>query len=149
MKGQSLVESVLALGVISVVLTSIAVLLVSSLSNAGQGKDQSLATQHAQQGVELLRKIRNDNYRAFRSYSGTYCLGEGVSALGTPSTCNNPNIDTFIRSAEIEQSPGCGANISKITVKVAWTDGKCSTGTYCHVSELISCLSTVSPIKAP
>lgn len=144
-----MIESVLALGVIAVVLSSIAVILVSSLSNAGQGKDQSLATQHAQEGLELLRKIRNGNYQAFGSYSGSYCLGNGATALGAPSSCFTPNVDTFIRSVNIEQSPGCGANIARVTVRVAWTDGKCQSGSYCHESELISCLSTVNPIQAP
>jgi Tfp pilus assembly protein PilV len=149
MKGQTLIESVLAFGVISIVLSSIAIILVSSLNNAGQGKDQVLATQYAQEGIEILRKIRNSDYQAFGTYSGSYCLAKDSSVLGSPSSCSVPNVDSYIRSVTIEQSPGCGVSVAKIIVKVAWTDGKCISGTYCHSAELISCLSTVNPIQAP
>ena len=152
MKGQGLIESVLALGFISIVLSSIAIILISSLSNADRSKNQAVATQYAQEGIEMLRKIRNSNHQGFKSYNGTYCFGKDANdaaGLGSPSSCNVPNIDSYIRSVKIEQTPGCGLNVAKITVKVAWIDGKCLNGSYCHSSELISCLSTFNPIQSP
>lgn len=150
MKGQTLLEGVLALGVIAFVLSGIAVTVAFSLNNANFGKNQSLATQHAQEGIEILRKIRNKDYFGFKSYSGNYCLEKGASSL-PPATggCTVPNIDAFIRSVLIEQTPGCAANVAKATVKVSWIDGKCQSGIYCHESKLISCLSTINPIQAP
>lgn len=156
MKGQSLIESVLALALISIVLSSIGGVIVTSLSNANFGKTQAAATQYAQEGIETLRQIRNRNYAEFSTYNNNYCLGKGITTLGTPSaTCPTPNIDgIFIRSIKIENStsppPGrCAVNISRATVTVSWTDGKCQNGTYCHKSILTSCLSTVNPIQAP
>ncbi len=151
MKGQSLLESVLALAVIAIVLSAIAVVSTNSLSDAGRGKYQTLATQYAQEGVEVLRKIRNINYTSFRNnYNGTYCLAKGASSLTSSSTCQSPpasNVDSFIRTVTIERSPGCATNVVKATVKVAWTDGKCNTGAWCHASTIVTCLSSVNPVQ--
>lgn len=149
MKGQSLLESVLALAAIAIVLSGIAVTVVSSLSNSTYGKSQALATQYSQEGLEVLRKIRNNDYYSFRNYNGNYCLGKNVTILPPPSSCSVPNVDNFIRSVAIEQSPGCGIDIAKVTVKVSWTDGKCPSSAYCHTSSLESCMSTVNPIQGP
>lgn len=152
MKGQSLIESVLALAVIAIILSVIAVTVTSSLNNADFGKNQTISTQYAQQGLEILRKIRNSNYSAFASYSGNYCLAKGTSVLQHQNTCLTPlapNVDEFIRSVSINQAPGCGPSVAKATVKVAWTDGKCGSGAYCHSSNIVTCLSTTNPIQAP
>lgn len=150
MKGQSLLESVLALAAIAIVLSGIAVTVLSSLSNANYGKSQALATQYAQEGIEVLRKIRSHDYDAFRNYNGNYCLDKNARVLPPlPGSCSVPNVDSFIRSVNIEQAPGCGTNIAEATVKVSWTDGKCPNSTFCHASSIVSCLSTVNPIQAP
>ncbi len=154
LKGQSLLESVLALAVIAIVLSGIAVVSTSSLSNAGHGKNQTIATQYAQEGVEVLRMIRSLNYASFRNYSGTYCLAKGASSLPILPNCPSPltpNVDSFIRTVTVEQSPGsrCAVDVAKVTVKVSWTDGKCKNTPYCHTSNIITCFSTINPIQAP
>jgi hypothetical protein len=149
MKGQGLIESLLALSLMAIVLSGISVALISSLSNASFGSDQAIATQYAQEGVELVRKVRNSNYSAFQGYNGSYCLAKGSTVLEPSGNCATPNVDKYIRTVVIEQSPGCGLNTAKVTAVVSWVDGRCPTGNYCHKSNIISCLSTVNPIIAP
>ncbi len=150
MKGQTLIESLLALSVVGIILSGIAVIVASSLSNAGYGRDQSLATQYAQEGIEITRNTRNNNYAAFTGYSGNFCLSKGASTLPTSSpSCTIKNVDNFIRSVSIEQTPGCASSVAKATATVSWSDGKCSGGSFCHKSQITSCLSTANPVQGP
>jgi len=147
MKGQTLIETVLVGSIIAIIVSGISVLIVSSLSNAGFAKNQSLATQHSQDGLEVLRSIRNSNYAVFAGYNNTYCLEKDAKTLDTATDCSSPNIDNvFIRTVLIEPN-SCETNVSRATITVTWTDGKCSNGTFCHKSQLASCLSTINPIK--
>lgn len=153
MKGQSLIEAIMAIGVVSVLITGVIFVITSSLGNANFSKNQALATQYTQEGLEILRQIRDKDYSTFAGYNNTYCLAKGVTTLvGSPvAPCTIPNVDNFIRSVKLENSgsPGqCAANVTRATVTVAWTDGKCSGGTYCHNVSSVSCISTTNPIPA-
>ena len=150
MKGTTLIEVLIALAAAVVVITAVTILSVSSLNNVQFVRNQDSATKYAQEGMEIVRSIRNGDYVGFRAYSGLYCLPLNDIALTTSGSCGTPNIEErFIRSVQIDQNAGCGVNLVRATVTVAWTDGKCSSGTYCHNSTLTSCLSTVNPIAAP
>lgn len=60
-KGQTLVEVVLAIAVASLVLIALTRATTVALRNAQFAKNQALATQYAQEGMELLRKCRDQN----------------------------------------------------------------------------------------
>ena len=147
MKGQSLIEVLVALGIISLVVTGVATVVTSSLGNTQFSSDQASSTKYAQEGLEVTRRIRNDSYTAFASYNGTFCLAKGATTLGTVQASCSENADHFIRSIQIEHTPGCGANVSKVRAIVAWKDGKCTANTYCHKSELVTCLSRRNPVQ--
>jgi len=151
MKGQSLIEVLVALGIIAIVVTTIASIITSSLGNTNYSKDLNAATKYAQDGLEITRAVRNSNYTTFASLSGTFCLAQNATTLGAPQgSCATPNVDSiYIRQIDVEINPGCGANVSKVTATVKWKDGKCTGGTYCHQSELVSCLSRVNPVQVP
>lgn len=149
MKGQTLIEVVIAISIIGVVLSGITAVVISSLSNADLSKNQSVATQYAQEGMEIVRQLRNKDYVNFKTYNTNYCLAKGASSLG--GSCDVPNVDNFIRVIQITQDlPECGGvNTAKVVSTVSWTDGKCAGSVNCHKSQLVSCVSTVNPIKAP
>lgn len=150
MKGQTLLEALIALSAIALVISGISVTIVNSLNNAGYGKSQVVATQYAQEGLDVARRLRDGDYATFSGYSGSYCLGKSSNTLSALGTCQQtPNVDSYIRIVSVEQNPGCGLNIRKVTVTVSWTDGKCAAGSYCHNSKLISCISTVNQLQAP
>jgi prepilin-type N-terminal cleavage/methylation domain-containing protein len=150
MKGQSLIEVLVAMGIISIVITSVVTIVTTSLGNTQFSRDQDTATKYAQEGLELTRSIRNSSYSAFAIYNGRYCLPKNAQNLGVAQpSCTTPNVDSFIREVQIQQAPGCGANVSKVIVNVSWRDGKCSGSSYCHKSQLVSCLSRINPITIP
>lgn len=146
MKGQSLIEVLIALGIISMVITGVATIVTQSLTNAQFSKEQDTATKYAQEGLETVRSIRDQNYNAFALLNGRYCLAKNTQSLGDiQPSCATPNVDQFIREVAIETTPGCNANVSKVTVTVSWTDGKCLSSSFCHNTKLTSCLSRVTP----
>ena len=149
-QGQTLIETLAALGIISIVMTGIGISVTSALSNAKYNQYQTLGTKYAQQGSELIQQIRDESYTNFKVYNGTYCLGKGQTTLGAAqSGCTTPNVDNFIRSVVIQQAPGCGANLAQVTVTVSFSDGKCASGVYCHKQAVQTCLSTADPVQTP
>lgn len=153
MKGQTLIEVLVALTLAVIVISAITVASVSTLNNTQYIRDQSQATKYAQEGSEIVRRIRNSDYVGFRSYTGLYCLADGQSTLGEIDTeCDTVNVGSkFVRYVRIAQN-GCNTtnpNVFQVTVTVAYASGKCSTGTFCHKSELVSCLSTTNPVSGP
>lgn len=61
LKGTSLLEVVLALGITAVVLVALARLATMAISNAAFARDKSIATQLAQQIIEEVRAFRDQN----------------------------------------------------------------------------------------
>jgi Tfp pilus assembly protein PilV len=151
LKGQSLIEVLVALGIVAIVVTSIASIITNSLGNTEYSKDLNTATKFAQEGLEIARSDRNSNYATFASLNATFCVAKGATTLGAAQgSCNTTNIDNvYIRSVQIEMNPGCGNNVSKVISIVKWQDGKCGGGAYCHQSQLVSCLSRVNPVQGP
>lgn len=149
MKGETLIEVLIALTIAVVIITAIAILGVSALNDAQFIKAQNQSTKYAQEGMEVVRRIRNNDYANFQTYTDTYCLAKGSTTLGP--ACTTRNVDNiFNRTVTILQD-GCGTDLTRVTVAVAWRDGKCtgSTTNYCHSSDLTSCFSTIQPIPAP
>lgn len=149
-RGQTLIEVVTALSAITIVATAISVIVISGLNNVESGKNQDIATKYAQEGLEITHSVRNRDYLQFKNYNGTYCLPQDATDLTQNGPCTTPNVDNYVRYVQIEQSPGCGTNIAKVTLSVVWSDNRCqSASNFCHSIKLISCLSTVNPIPAP
>jgi len=161
MKGQTLIEVLVALGVSIIVISAIVVSVISALDNSTFSKNQNSATNFAQEGMENMRRLRNTNYAAFSAYQGEYLLNQNATiptaypgpsaqacSITTKADSYAPNINsTFKRQLCIEQnSADCkqqGQFTTKVRVDVFWTDGKCtSQNTYCHYSELISCFTS-------
>lgn len=150
MKGQTLIEVLVALSILAVVGVTTAKMITSSLNNSLYAKNKTLATKYAQEGMEGMRELRNKNYSQFRAYTNTYCLKTTPVVLSErPPICDTPNVVNFIRTVDVQQS-GCGINTAKVIVMVSWNDGKCSTALpYCNKVSHDSCMSTVNPIQSP
>ncbi len=158
-KGQTLIEVLVALATSVVIASAIITLAVYSLNNTQFSKSQSLATQYAQEGMEIVRSIRDNNYTIYtglfpQATVNPYCLPVGNTNLLsiTPGACTNTSVVSgFIR--EIDLTPGtapvgaCSNSMDKIETTVKWTDGKCDIDVYCHQVDLVSCLD--KPYVAP
>ncbi len=170
-KGQSLVEVLVGLTTAVMILGAITVATISSLNNAVYGKNQNLATEYAQQAIEIVRNLRDRNYSSFSQLNGNYCLAKTCDKIDPAGGLNDPcgpksvlcdqnvggeNADIFVRQVMITKNdPTCQANPSpapnqeiKVIASVAWFDGKCSSAKiFCHTVTLSTCLSTYNVIS--
>ncbi len=148
MKGETLVEVLVALGIITVVASALVGVVVTSMGNTRFSKDQNQATQYAQEGMEIVRQKRDDDYAAFRAIAtGTYCLDGGSTTLDPD--CTTANVGSYLRKVTIGQSLAtrCALDVARVTVTVSWQDSKCpAANMFCHASKLESCLSSVNPV---
>ena len=150
-RGFTLIELMVALAVGVLVVSALTVAIVSALQNVEFGKDQNLATAHAQQTMETIRRTRDQNWTAFSVLSGSnkyYCVDKNNLDLTlipfSSAPCLSPNVGSFIREAQIGATSKCtSSGALDVVVRVKWTDGKCPAGSYCHKVELSSCLNNL------
>jgi hypothetical protein len=163
--GQTLVETLIALSIGIVIITSMTIAVISSLNNATYSKNQNLATQYAQEGMEIVKQMQVSNYQTFSTLSGRYCLAQtcstiatsvgicGVNVNGNANNCaTNLNNNFFIRQVDV-LAPGAAQakclSTTQATVSVLWTDGKCSSGVFCHSEQVTSCFSNINAAPIP
>jgi Tfp pilus assembly protein PilV len=109
-KGQSMFEVIFAIGIAAIVLIALVAVSTASLRNSTFSKDNARASKLAQECVEYLRELRDEDW-ALLPPTGNYSGGE----------CNNQ--DYFDRWAQISK----GGDSADVVVFVEWTDG---TGTH-------------------
>lgn len=137
-KGQTLTEALIALALVTLVISAVTITTLNSLNASQTSKSQNLASQFAQEGLELARKERG-------KAAGTYCVGDGATTLGSPGSCTGANLAAEYRRQVIVQGLGasvaeCGTNTYRVQSIVAWSDGKC-TAAFCRNVTLTSCLT--------
>jgi hypothetical protein len=162
--GQAIIEAVVALAVILVILSAISVSVITSVNNTDFIKKQTLAKKSAEQAMEYIRYVRNNNPgciggtpgctlvpRSFFSYASNspYCMNE-VDVENpdqdpfVPGSCGQTNIGDFKREVTFSHNDSqCGGGGSKVSVSVSWTSSKCSSGGFCHSSKLVSCFPSI------
>ncbi|MEK7550712.1 MAG: hypothetical protein AAB535_02925 [Patescibacteria group bacterium] len=123
-KGQSLFEVVIALGISAVIITALVALVASSIRNTTFSKDKTVAGSLAQEAVEWLRNQRDQSITTFRTNAqGTRCL----KILGWSGACQSGDeiIGTkFMREAVFTTSQISGKTVIVATVKVYWSDSQ-------------------------
>lgn len=122
--GQTLLELVLALGVIAVVLTGLVSAVTSSLRYSQSSQLRSRGVKYAQEGLELARKLRDSNtWDIFAAYSGSgsssWCLSEsGVWSPNGGSGCPIASGSTFWRTVTFTWNDP----IMDVVSEVSWAD---------------------------
>lgn len=120
-KGQTLAEIVVALGVVLLLVSGLVVGGTSAIKASDQSRLRSLAVSYAQEGVELTRKLRDNDWETFQNRSGLWCLDKAGSWSSAVSTCP-VNIDTtFTRMVTF--SWNAGALRMEVVSQVSWQDG--------------------------
>lgn len=88
--GQTLIESVVSLGVVCLLISGLVVAALSSLKFAQNSKHRSTATAYARQSIELARRYRDSNWNNFSQLDNgqgtTYC-GLAVNGSFTATPC--------------------------------------------------------------
>ncbi len=124
--GQTLLELVIALGVVAVVITALVSAVTASLRYSQVTRYRSRAVKFAQEGVELTRKIRDEqSWSTFFAYTGgdgRWCLdANGVWTDDDGNgTCPIASGDEFWRSVHFSWDGTDETMI--VTVRVSWGD---------------------------
>lgn len=132
-RGQSLVEVTVASAALMFGLVAIVSGLILSVRNSTQANKQAIATQKAQEGVEIFRKYQRElGWEAFQDVldedgtPSTYCITtlptDNSEFQGmTLGSCSFSQTETdFIREASVDVQ---NDNIVAVTVTVSWRDG--------------------------
>lgn len=170
-KGQSLIEVLVGLATAVLIIGAITVATISALNNAVYSKNQNLATNYAQQGIEIVRNLRDRNYSQFQQLNGTYCLAKtcdkidptsndpqdpcGPQSIVCSQNVGGENADIFVRQVSVDPvSSYCKDSTQQttqgvhVTVNVSWYDAKCgSSNVFCHTVQLATCLSTYNTVS--
>lgn len=169
MKGQTLVEVVVALGAAILILSALTIAVVTGLHNVSQSSSQNDASQSAESGMETVQKMRDSDWTTLSSLSGTYCLADSCTSLSTTAGSCGPktgscgvNVDNlYVREVTLTQNassclttaptPSAPVTQVKVNVAVSWRDSKCTdpSNPYCHKTNLESCLSNFYSKPAP
>lgn len=153
-RGQSLLEITVALGSLGVLLAVCAIAIINALGNAQEAKFQNQASIYAQEGVEILRQMRDSDWGSFNNLSGVYCMADTCSTLSANGACGKrvgscgTNADIYRREVTLDKNyPLCsqgGNNGTRATVSVSWNDSKCSGGNnFCRNVKVETCFSNL------
>jgi len=175
--GQSLIEVLVGLSTAVLIIGAITAATITALSNSVYSKNQNLATEYGQQGLEIVRSLRDRNYTLFSQLgqqNTTYCLAKTCNKIdptssnptdpcGPKSTQCSQNIggqnaDIFVREISVDpSSPYCqetqSGNTTQgvyVTTTVSWYDAKCSNASslFCHNVKLSTCISTYNAVSS-
>ena len=161
-KGQSLVETIVALSIAVIVITAITTVVIKALNNADYAKTQNQATQYAQEGIEQLKNFAVTNNATLAGVAtGEYCWDEIFNftaghiktvGSGNPTGCTTVG-EIFKRTAvKSAGTVSCkDATNTNIGVKVYWSDGRCkdATNLYCHSIAVYTCSTNNYVMPSP
>jgi prepilin-type N-terminal cleavage/methylation domain-containing protein len=138
-RGSTLIEVLVAILIMAIVLTGLSAALTYSLKNSAQADYRQVATRHAQDVIEILRKERSElGWTAFESsFNGgnTYCVGTNQISFDDPTVSKEFSTGTCTGNVTVAQSPvtftrsfrriGNTTDVSLVSVEVTvtWNDG--------------------------
>lgn len=169
LKGLTIVEVVIALGAGAVILTALTYITLTSLSNSRQGSSQALATQLAQEGMEIMRNMKENSWTGFTALQDTtYCLASACTALSASSgnscgprvgVCGLNVSGRYVREVSLQHgvtrctpsAPVAGRTYIGVDSLVSWKDSKCTNPSdpYCHKVKVESCFANFDNRTAP
>lgn len=120
--GQSLIETIVIVGVFLLLVSGIVVSVTTSLGLSSKSKVRSDAVNLTKEGQEFMRNERDKGWDSFSQLSGSYCLGQAMS-LERKSLidCSYDLANGYNRQIDLTYD---GSN-TRMTVKVtvSWFDG--------------------------
>jgi len=121
--GQTLVEAIVVIGLVMLLVTGLIAGTTTSLKSSQSGRTKSEALKFADEGMELIRLMRDDNWTTFQSYSGLYCLAsDGTLTLPGALSCAT-NIHTTDNSFARSVTFTWLGDKMQVHVSVAYQDG--------------------------
>jgi prepilin-type N-terminal cleavage/methylation domain-containing protein len=105
-RGDSLVEVVVAVAIISVVILALVRVTTVAINNATFAKNQATATNYAREVLEDARRLKETNLSTF------------FDSSNSPCTYSVTTVGSFTRTRQCDFYP----NLVQVTATVKWTD---------------------------
>jgi Tfp pilus assembly protein PilV len=111
--GQSMIEMVAALGVIMIVLMSMATVGIAAVRNSELSRNKSLAVKYAEEGMEKIRAYRDNPNTTWTTFNASCANQSSIGLVAPPPpftqtiTCDTSNV-----------------NLAVVVIKIKWTDSK-------------------------
>ncbi|KKQ48658.1 MAG: hypothetical protein US95_C0056G0010 [Candidatus Woesebacteria bacterium GW2011_GWB1_38_5] len=130
-RGQSILEVILALAILSIIITAIVSLTSTSVNTSTYSKNVSQANRYADEVVEYIRKEKEfSGWSDFTSdiitaYGGIWCMPDLTFTIN--EACDPLNNSHFISSTIFQRmltATPINDNSIDIDVEVVWTDDK-------------------------
>ncbi len=124
LKGQTVVEAAVAIGIILLIVAALVGVGIGALRSATLSKNRSRATAYAQEAMEAIRSIRDRSFTTLATCCGTPPCGPCVlsrtdSQWGCASGSGELLENIFTRSFSIDEVT---TGQLEIAVSVSWTD---------------------------
>lgn len=124
--GQSLVEVIVAVGIVLIIVTGLVVATTFSLRFNQNSKMRTEALSFAKEGMERMRALRDTGWDTVPS-SGAYCLDIGETELTSEPAggCALDGETGFRRVIRVSMDESCQdpAVCRKVTIQVSWLEG--------------------------
>jgi Tfp pilus assembly protein PilW len=126
-KGQSLVEVVVAIAIVILIVSGLVVSVITSLRSAQSSRNRSIATKLTQDGMEIIRNLRDNGWNQFITYHSLdpWCM-DSSGVLTAPDPVCAPNSTSsstsFTRTALLTYD--VILNRMSVTITVVWTEGR-------------------------
>ena len=111
-KGQSLLELIVAIGIILACTIATLTLVITSIQAGRKGSDKIIATNLAREGIEIVRNIRDSNWLSGNSWN------ERLSSEDWQVVSMNGQATKFQRRVIITP----GANTLHVLIEVRWLE---------------------------
>jgi Tfp pilus assembly protein PilV len=86
--GQTLIELIISIALILIIITGVTILTVKGLQNSQFSRNQVQATKLAQEGIEKMRTIRDNNFTVCGwAGNATGVVSEGLWGAACPAGC--------------------------------------------------------------
>lgn len=123
--GASLLEVIIAIGLVSVILMSLVSLSTKSVSNSTVSREKNQATRYTQETIEWIRQQRDESWSTLSGYvdaNSTWCMPENSwVSPSSPGACTNQKIiDTNFEREITFSRPQ--ADTIEVTVITQWTE---------------------------
>lgn len=123
-KGQSLIEVVVAVGIVLVLVTGLVVATTFSLRYNQRSQIRTGALSYAKEGLEYIRQLRDLDWNTLPT-TGTYCLEIGETTLEPEpgGDCPLDSTSGLRRVITVSNDDSCrDPACKKITAEVSWPE---------------------------
>jgi hypothetical protein len=164
-RGSSLIEIIIATGIVAMVMTSVVSVIAVSVRNTAQAKGKAIAAKYSQEGMEFFRQQRQflgfDGFNSVllaKVFPVTLCLASIPDSNGFRVLANSPcgsgqfvdSKQQFQRSAVITRTGSGTTTALNISVTTTWYEGSIQrTNNLSQVFKKYQLTDAISPSQFP